>query len=94
MEENKIVTAEEFLLAKDQGDIWCDNDDELLKAFREFAKLHVKAALKAASENVKLSIDTPINKELLDKIMAGDTIKIALVDKDSILNAYPESNIK
>jgi hypothetical protein len=42
----------------------------------EFAKIHVKAALKAASEKVKIT-DYGYS-----------------IDTNSILNSYPESNIK
>lgn len=48
----------------------------------EFAKLHVEAALKEASENVKW-------KEQIT--MQGLQVTI---NKSSILNAYPTSNIK
>lgn len=55
--------------------------DFKLKAL-EFAKLHVKAALKAASENA-----TAFNKAKFK----GDCNPI--VDEDSIINAYPLTNI-
>lgn len=45
----------------------------------EFAKLHREAILKEASE-----------KAVIKRILYEDEI----VDKQSILNAYPESNIK
>ena len=47
----------------------------------EFAKLHVEQALKEASENA-------------DTIYRGDSFGDYIVDKDSILNAYPLENIK
>jgi len=50
----------------------------------EFAKLHVEAALKEASKQAIVNIDA------CEKIDGGDPI----VDKESILNAYPLKNIK
>lgn len=52
------------------------------KAMIEFAKLHVEAALKEASENVKW-------KEQIT--MQG--LQVTII-KSSILNAYPLTNIK
>jgi hypothetical protein len=45
----------------------------------EFAKLHVQEALKHACENHELTNDSAFN---------------VVIDKDSILNAYPLDNIK
>lgn len=44
----------------------------------EFAKLHVQAALKAASENVEIDGNIPED----------------WINKNSIINAYPIDNIK
>lgn len=68
----KIPTAEEF---------WENNRPLLSHAqiAKEFAKLHVKAALEAAS-----------NQNLGKVEDNDDYIKI----KKEILNAYPEENIK
>jgi hypothetical protein len=94
MEKNKI----EYIIKRNIKYVPYEGDEidtyQLAEDFKEYVKYHIDMALKAASENVKLLIDKPIDKELLDKVMAGDTVKIALVDKNSILNAYPESNIK
>ena len=49
----------------------------------EFAKLHVEMALKEASENAEL-------KYRINDISCNDKI----LDKKSILNAYPLTNIK
>jgi len=54
----------------------------------EFAKLHVEAALKEASENATV---TPIDHE---EISEGSFRPIWGVDDDSILNSYPLKNIK
>lgn len=51
----------------------------------EFAKLHVNAALEAAAENAEMT-----------GIAYGNDTAITdyMVDKQSILKAYPEENIK
>lgn len=80
---SKIPTAEEFVM---RGHLWVGDDkdvDDLAKSHIEFAKLHVKAALKEASEKAS----TTYSEELL----LGEVYNI---DKDSILNAYPLENIK
>lgn len=48
----------------------------------EFAKMHVEAALKAASENVDYTTD------------GQEHITHVWIDKDSILNSYSLDNIK
>ncbi len=53
-------------------------------AMIEFAKLHVEAALKAASEKAEIKYIEP------DGCATGDYYDI---DKDSILNSYPLENI-
>lgn len=57
-------------------------------AMIEFAKLHVTAALKKASEKATV---TPIDHE---EISEGSFRPIWGVDDDSILNSYPLDNIK
>ena len=82
--ENKIPTAEEFF---DSSSLKISNDTEykyIQKVIKEkaieFAKLHVEAALKAASEDAHTK-DVPYTDDVE-------------VDKDSILSAYPLENIK
>ena len=48
----------------------------------KFAKLHVKAALEKALENAELDRD------------AGQDLNGISVNKESILNAYPDENIQ
>ena len=80
--ENKIPTAEEFFKEK-----YGSNDriaiDNAILLTKEFAKLHVEMALKEASENAEL-------KYRINDISCNDKI----LDKKSILNAYPLTNIK
>ena len=74
--EGKIPTAYQFLTNfTDEPD-----DDTIYEAMVEFAKLHVEAALKAASEDAHTK-DVPYTDDVE-------------VDKDSILSAYPLENIK
>lgn len=72
---NIIPTAEEFIIIYNSS----NQKDSLMVAF---AKLHVRAALEAAYENVEIN-DYDEHKQYSSH-----------VDKDSILNAYPLTNIK
>lgn len=78
MEENKIPTWEEM---ESSGEY-----DDYESMARVFAKLHVVAALKAASENARCCDDAIVD--------LGHTIVEAYVEPDSILNAYPLDLIK
>ena len=87
------MTAEEFLIRQGcvrikmedgEGDFF---EDVETKDLIEFAKLHVEAALKAASEKAEIKDDGNINRN-------GDWSEYFVIDKDSILNAYPLENIK
>jgi hypothetical protein len=86
-----IPTAEEF--SKEfEGDEGLETRKGILihenvyKFAIEFAKLHVEAALKAASEKAKIKYEYSGN--------TGSEYCDEYVDLNSILNAYPESNIK
>ena len=79
----KIPTAEEFF---DSSNLRVSYDTEyqyckraVMEKAIEFAKLHVEAALKAASE-----------KAVCSEYMEG----IYTVRKSSILNSYPPENIE
>lgn len=62
------------------------------EAMIEFAKLHVKAALEAAYKNAKLK---EAEKEDEQICWMGNDMGCAFVlDKKSILNSYPDENIK
>ena len=71
---NKIPTAEEFF--NQYGGY---TREEMLIRAREFAKLHVKAALKEASEKAEWK---------------GYTLAAVEICDYSILDAYPLENIK
>lgn len=85
-----VPSVEEFINMHGSINTWYDEvaDESVVErsafemALIEFAKIHVEAALKAASENVKW-------KEQIT--MQG--LQITII-KSSILNAYNSSNIK
>ena len=84
----KLPTAEEFLMQRGCGyyrtpgaTIFEVNMFDMI----EFAKLHVKEALKAASEDASMDIDF---------ICSQQEGSIGGIDKESILNAYPNELIK
>ena len=106
-EKNKIPAAEEIANKIDE-DFYKENfyylsltnpQEFAEKVAIEFAKLHVEAALKQASEKAMLKIvnteefkDIEEGEDLVDSYECGsDVIHISV---NSILNAYPESNIK
>ena len=82
-----ILTAEEFFDSSNMGlsntteYMYCQKD--IVKKAIEFAKFHVEAALKAAAENAETETEHDYRGGSWD-----------MVDKDSILNAYPLENIK
>lgn len=87
----EILTAEEFLMKEEFVDTLEYKQGYLnnVKNYMiEFAKLHVEAALKEASEKATV---TPIDHE---EISEGSFRPIWGVDDDSILNSYPLTNIK
>lgn len=77
-----MTTAKEFLKQFELGNTGKIDIEDAEEALIEFAKMHVEAALKEASENVKWSEQIT---------MQGLQITI---NKGLILNAYPLSNIK
>jgi len=62
------------------------NHGDIKKAMVEFAKLHVEIALREASEKATTKEDVAI--------FAEGTYRTQIIDRDSILNAYPLTNIK
>lgn len=82
--EGKIPTANE-LFEQYHGFEADSSSRDIISLMVEFAKLHVEAALKEASEKVSL---TDFAYEFLQE-GAADAI-----DKETILNSYPLENIK
>jgi len=80
-----MITAKEFCKNLDEeiGEYWSNDYDELPNQMIEFAKLHVKASLEAASEQA-------VAKENPADYGTGEI----WVDERSILSAYPLENIK
>jgi hypothetical protein len=94
-EENEVPTAEEFLMREDLPIDFLSGDDVNF-AMIEFAKLHVQAALEAASYGAKLaSYDNKANKP---GTSGFTTMTVNDVEwrpcSESILNAYPLENVK
>ena len=79
---DKMSTAEEFFEQHIQKGV-NNTHSNYLKTAKKFAKLHVEAALKEASGNATATIK-------------GNCSFICdyFINKESILNAYPLSNIK
>lgn len=83
-ESNIIPTAEDFACETMQG----TDMQEISYALIEFAKLHVKAALRAAARNADI-------KSIQEQSISSEQVRdLIIVDTKTILNAYPESNIK
>jgi hypothetical protein len=86
---SKIPTAEEFFkssIPKYESVSELMTDGDIFYHAKEFAKLHVEAALKAAAENAETKEEASYG---VDEIYYT-----RVVDKDSILNAYSLTNIK
>jgi hypothetical protein len=90
--ENKIPSAEEFLKSRNihvfdgNEGLHEKNFNVIKNSLVSFAKIHVEAALKAAS-----------GKATTKNIWEGNTGSEycdVVVDKNSILNSYPLKNIK
>jgi len=76
-----MLTAKEFVLNQNDGYLAGDyTPNEVYRIMIGFAKMHVEAALKAASENTEVICDS---SDIFQSI-----------DEESILNAYPLNNIK
>ena len=76
----KVPTAQNFFRGNDENEPWTGDIED---AMIEFAKLHVKEALKNA-------VNTAIYHESIDEILANDyeeSLKMA------INRCYPETNI-
>jgi hypothetical protein len=81
----KIPTASEFYqnyIEENNHDSHIDIEEMMI----EFAKMHVEAALKEASENAETEDVWEGN--------TGSEYCDTIVNKDSILNSYPLENIK
>lgn len=75
---NKILTAKEFFDEELSGEPL--TEESVVEALKEFAQIHVRAALEAALEDAPTgsSTDIPTYQEM----------------KNAILNAYPNERIR
>ena len=78
--KNKIPTAESLLQAEDCALNDSYRTDYIVKKMKEFAKLHVEAALEEASKKAEA------------KNGPGEWSYL-YVDENSIINSYPLTNI-
>ncbi len=95
--ENKIPTAEEFI-EKNYYSLPSELE-EISWLMQEFAKLHVEAALKEASKKSYMLRDLGENEKgnfTIEKLKSYNDEEgyPIYIDKNSILNAYPLTNIK
>jgi len=99
--ENKIPTAEEFLEKHNLPDSLSGGTLEF--AMIEFAKLHCEAQSKAILEKAKTMIKDYCTTDEVERLNSSEIWDdngsfepsfIAIVDKDSIKNAYPLENIE
>lgn len=109
-----MVTAEEFTrnlnkLGKNDFNppseydktLW---DTEVINTMIEFARMHVQAALDAASEKATMDLRYPspyedanekgLSYAIAEEVSRGGEYGSVEIDKDSILNAYPLNNVK
>ena len=78
-----LMTAKEFCEQKDEeiGEYWSNDYDELPLVLIEFAKMHVKEALYQAANSARIIYPN----------FGCDEVEI---NKETILNAYPENLIE
>ena len=94
---SKIPTAKLILTGKEtyEPEYSTVSKYDALEAMIEFAKLHVEAALKEASENCKFKIQSHFNNnEEINNSIEDCIGNLNVIDKNSILNAYPLNLIK
>ena len=86
-----IPTAEEFYDKKDINGLPMSFNEKMI----EFAKLHVETALKEAFLNSEMRVSENDTNEYPSFVSNYDDGYVTItVSKDSILNAYPLTNIK
>lgn len=91
----EILTAEEYIKKHPYIDSFLSSAQgyEVLQTFMiNFAKLHVEVALEKAYHNAELKEKT--KGDMLICYTFDEMEGAYVLDKDSILNAYPLTNIK
>jgi hypothetical protein len=88
------LSAKEFVLKDGNGYLAGDyTPKEVYALMIEFADMHVKAALQAAGEAARIDVNG--EKVLVYGFRTGSGVQTSVaIDKHSITNAYPKSNIK
>ena len=88
LNQSEPISAEEFYsqFCSKRSTTGAFNGRERLQVMIEFAKMHVEAALKDASEKAKITYEYDGN--------TGSEYCYEYIDKNSILNSYPLDNIK
>lgn len=76
---------------EDGGYATCIGIEDFEKALIDFAKLHVQAALKAASENVE--VDYNLLEDYNKTLLVDENIEVYAITS-SILDSYSLENIK
>lgn len=94
----QLPTAEQFLrfksdISEDKTSVEYLTDCEVEEIMIEFTKLHVQAALQKANKNARIDVNG--NKVIASgfRDREGNQISVS-IDKHSITNSYPVSNIK
>ena len=86
--------AKEFVLKESDGYLAGDyTPNEVYALMVEFADMHVKAALQAAYKSARIDVNGEKALVYGFRTSAGVQTSVA-IDKHSITNAYPKSNIK
>ena len=90
------MTAEEFLINKGDADFRLSKSGEYISDIMiEFAKMHVTEALRQASEKSKFKVQSYFETiEEINNSIEDCTGSLVVIDKESILNAYPLDKIK
>lgn len=89
---NNIISARDYLIST--GAMYFTKEELKAEALINFAKLHVGAALKIASEKAQINIESFKRDGLLISTMEYSHYEEHNIDKKSILTAYPLDNIK
>jgi hypothetical protein len=91
----KIQTAEELCYNSKYNDSGVIHYKDAAKLCVQFAKMHVKAALEAAAKSrcIRMFDQTWHAQSLAPSTKILDRVDIT-VDKQSILNAYPDEKIQ
>ena len=76
-----MITAKEFIDCEEWWRVRQERDT--LNAMIAFAKMHVESALKASSEKGEVDVE----------MCMGQRTGVVTIDENSIINAYPLTNI-